>query len=106
MQRLQETLDREPGLSRTALSRQVCGWLDWRSPNGRWKEMSCRVALARLERAGMIQGGRREAFPVPPPRRRVRVGVGKAGEERCLAELQPVEVVPVGSADSRTARTW
>ena len=65
VQRLQETLDREPGLSRTALSRRVCGWLDWRAPNGRWKEMSCRVALAKLERAGMLRGRAREAFPRP-----------------------------------------
>jgi hypothetical protein len=107
VQRLQETLDGEPGLSRTALSRRVCAWLDWRAPNGRWKEMSCRVALARLERAGMIQGPRGGAFPAPPargPRRRARGQ--EAGVERRLAELQPVEVVPVGSAESRTARTW
>ncbi len=107
VQRLQETLDREPGWSRTALSRQVCGWLDWRSPNGRLTEVSCRVALARLERAGMIQGPRREAFPAPPARRpRRRARVRKGGGERRLAELQPVEVVPVGRAESRTAQTW
>ena len=107
VRRLQETLDSEPGLSRTALSRRVCGWLDWRSPNGRLKEVSCRVALARLERAGMLQGPRREAFPAPPARRpRGRVRWRKAGVERRLEELQPVEVVPVGSAESRTAQTW
>jgi len=107
VQRVQETLEGEPGLSRTALSRRVCAWLDWRAPNGRWKEMSCRVALSRLERAGMIQGPRGGAFPAPPargPRRRARGP--EAGGERRLAELQPVEVVPVGSAESRTARTW
>ena len=107
VQRLQGTLDREPGLSRTALSRRVCGWLDWRSPNGRLKEVSCRVALARLERAGMICWPQGRTFPAPPrrpPRRRVRWR--KAGVERRLEELQPVEVVPVGSAESRTAQTW
>lgn len=107
VERLQEELEREPGLSRTALSRRVCGWLEWRSPNGRWKEMSCRVALARLERAGMIRWAPGRTFPVPParaPRRRAQFSA--AGVERRLQELQPVEVVPVGSAESRTARTW
>ena len=107
VKRLQGTVDREPRLSRTALSRRVCAWLDWRSPNGHWKEMSCRVALARLEGAGMIRWPRGEGFRAPPRRplhRRARGG--KARGERTLKELQPVEVVPVGSAKSRTARTW
>jgi hypothetical protein len=107
MKRLQEELDREPGLSRTALSRRVCAWLDWRSPNGHGKEMSCRVALARLERAGMIRWPQGRTFPVPPPRPpRRRAQFSEAGGERRLPELQPVEVVPVGSAESRAAQTW
>ena len=107
VKRLQGTLESEPGLSRTALSRRVCAWLDWRSPNGHWKEMSCRVALARLERAGMIGGPLEGGFPAPPPRPpRRRAPFSEAGVERRLSELQPVEVAPVGSAESRTARTW
>jgi len=107
VQRLQEALDGEPGLSRTALSRRVCAWLDWSSPNGHWKEMSCRVALARLERAGMIRRPREGGLSAPPPRPpRRRAGWRKARVERSLEELQPVQVVPVGSAASGTARTW
>ena len=107
VQRLQETLEGEAGLSRTALSRRVCEWLDWRSPKGRWKEMSCRVALARLEGAGMIRWPRGGAFSAPPRRPQRRRARGReAGVERTLQELQPVEVVPVGSAASRAARTW
>ena len=107
VQRLQETLDREPELSRTALSRRVCGWLDWRSPNGRWKEMSCRVALARLEACGDDPPAAGGAFLAPPrrPPLAAREG-GKPTWSARLEELQPVEVVPVGSAESRTARTW
>jgi hypothetical protein len=107
VQRLQRTLEREPGLSRTALSRRVCAWLDWRAPNGGWKEMSCRVALARLERAGMIRWPPAGVFPSPPARpRRRRARARQARVERRLESVQPVEVVPVGSAESRPARTW
>jgi len=103
---LRETLEGEPDLSRGELSRRVCQWLDWRSPNGAWKEMSCRVALGKLDRAGLIELPRVEAFPAarrPPPRRDGRL---PQPVERALRELQPVEVVPVGGAESRTARTW
>jgi hypothetical protein len=104
--RLQQTLQSEPELSRTELSRRVCQWLDWRSPNGEWKEMSCRVALGKLERAGVIQLPSVETFPAPrptPPRRR---GPLPQPVERALADLQPVQVVPVGAAESHTAQTW
>jgi hypothetical protein len=45
IQTIQEKVNQEPIISRRALSRLVCEWLDWKSPNGKWKEMSARVAL-------------------------------------------------------------
>ncbi len=42
-------------LTRCALSRLVCGWLDWRAADGRAKEASCRAALRKLERRGVIE---------------------------------------------------
>jgi len=44
----------EPNLSRRALSRRVCEWLGWRAANGQFKDMSCRVALGRLEEHGLL----------------------------------------------------
>jgi hypothetical protein len=41
-------------ISRTQLSRQVCEKLNWCNPNGLLKEMSCRVALLRLNRKGIL----------------------------------------------------
>lgn len=105
--RLRQTLQSEPELSRTVLSRRVCAWLDWRSPQGRWKEVSCRVALGRLQRAGIIQLPSGARFPAPRPRsRRGYRPRRRVPVERPLAELQPVEVVPVGVAESRAAQTW
>lgn len=105
--RLQQTLQGEPELSRSELSRRVCAWLDWRSPNGEWKEMSCRVALGKLDAAGVIQLPSVEAFPAPRARRpRRRRRCFEAAVERSLPELQPVQVMPVGAAESRTAQTW
>jgi hypothetical protein len=41
-------------LTRTELSREVCQWQDWRAPNGRLREMACRLALLELEKRGEI----------------------------------------------------
>jgi len=48
-------IEREPEISRSALSRRVCEWLNWRSPNGKPCEVSCRKALLDLDSRGMIQ---------------------------------------------------
>ncbi len=108
--RLRQTLESEPALSRTALSRRVCEWLSWRSPNGRWKEMSCRVALRKLHRSGAIQlpavvlrpGGRRQ------PQRPDPAACRPEGEavECSLTELQPVSLVRINSAGSTVSRVW
>lgn len=40
--------------SGNALAREVCVQLDWRSPNGRWALTSCKVALHKLHKRGLI----------------------------------------------------
>ena len=42
-------------LTRSALSRDVCDWLGWRDIAGQFKEMSCRIALLKLSRSGLIE---------------------------------------------------
>jgi len=49
----------EPKRNRAQLSREVCDILDWHRPDGRRKDMSCRVAMLRMERDGLIS--------LPPP---------------------------------------
>jgi hypothetical protein len=61
MDRIRECIASEPGLNRARLSRRVCEMLGWLRPDGRPKEMSCRVAMLRMHRAGMIA--------LPPPQR-------------------------------------
>lgn len=48
------TLCATPQISRYRLSREVCERLAWRAPNGRLKEMSCRVAMLRMQADGLI----------------------------------------------------
>lgn len=49
----------EPKRNRAQLSREVCDVLGWLRPDGRPKDMSCRVAMLRMERDGLIA--------LPPP---------------------------------------
>lgn len=61
MELIRQILVEQPKLTRADLSRVVCEQLSWRRPDGRLKEMSCRVAMLRMERDGLIK--------LPPARR-------------------------------------
>ncbi|MEO7206812.1 MAG: Druantia anti-phage system protein DruA [Steroidobacteraceae bacterium] len=58
---IRELLTACPPLSRYRLSRNLCERLDWRRPDGTLKDMSCRVALLRMQKDALIT--------LPPPRR-------------------------------------
>ncbi len=45
----------EPGTTRRAISLRVCADLGWRKPDGGLKEMSCRVALLRMQADGVVR---------------------------------------------------
>lgn len=52
---IQYQIDNSPDINRVALSRLFCHHVDWRKPDGGLKEMSCRVAMLRLDRSGHIR---------------------------------------------------
>src|SRR5687767_55690 len=52
--RIKKTVSGDRSLSRRALSLRVCEWLQWRAPNGRLKEVSCRKALLELHRRRLV----------------------------------------------------
>jgi len=103
--RIRQVVQSEPELSRSALSRRICEWQGWRSLNGRLRQMSCRVALLKLERQKAIRLPASRGRPAV--RRRVRRAAAPCQRRRYeLAELQPIELVRVGSADSQASRIW
>lgn len=52
---INQQVDKFPDLNRVKLSQLFCSHVDWTTPGGRLKEMSCRVALLRLEKSGLIR---------------------------------------------------
>lgn len=59
--KIQDLLRVEGQSSRMRLSQRVCEIFEWRRPNGKLKEMSCRVAMLKMQRDGLIE--------LPAPRR-------------------------------------
>ena len=106
--RIQATVEADSSISRRALSRMVCEWLDWRGVNGKLQDMSCRKALLKMQRQGLItlpDSQKGYSF-----QNRSGRGLGELpdiAELDCsLAELGQVEVVPVSSRYSKKSRIW
>ena len=55
LERIGRTVRDTADLTRCALSRLVCEWLNWKDAAGRVKESSCRALLVKLERRGVIE---------------------------------------------------
>lgn len=106
--RIEETVGANPSLSRRALSLRVCEWLDWRAVNGNPKQVSCRKALLKLHRRGLI--------PLPAADescfKRSRTGpptelLIEAPELSCsLDELGEIRIVAVTSRYSKASGIW
>ena len=87
--RIRRLVAESTGASRAQLSRIVCEQLGWRRGDGRLKDMSCRVAMLRMQDDGLIE--------LPPPRN--GNGNGRAYTRRTARaepELFPV-VLPAGA---------
>jgi hypothetical protein len=105
LERINAQVRAQPGLSRRQLSLRVCEWMNWRNRAGRAQEMSCRKALAALQRRGLIELPalkQRYAFQEA----RAPVVCPPVAQVSCaLAELGEVELIRVsGNALSRAWR--
>ena len=54
IQTIHDLLAQDPKLQRSALSRKLCQLWGWIKPNGELKDMTCRVALLRMQADGLI----------------------------------------------------
>ena len=71
---IRQMMEQSPTLKRTPLSRKLCELFNWTKPNGELKDMTCRVALLRMQSDELITlppsrmpGGRgKPHFPATP----------------------------------------
>ncbi|MCP4010498.1 MAG: DUF4338 domain-containing protein [Proteobacteria bacterium] len=64
IEQIRGIIQTSPKTNRQQLSYRVCEIFNWRKPNGSLKDMSCRVALLRMHREGLIV--------LPPPKFKVK----------------------------------
>lgn len=55
IERIRALVAGSPYAKRAALARQVCETFNWRRPDGQLRAMSCRVAMLKMQRAGLIE---------------------------------------------------
>jgi hypothetical protein len=101
---ISELIEKNPSMHRLALSREVCRMLSWYKADGGLKEMSCRVAMLRMQEDDLIK--------LPPPRttnkRKSKVTV------TCATDAQSMIQVPVHQlgelqlelVTSKNSRLW
>ncbi len=104
--RIRDTVRGGVDLTRGALARQVCGWLDWNDHRGRPKEISCRIALNRLAQRGMIElpAARAVSFVARNPKTKE---TPQSWAQVCapLSKLGAIELVLIGG-DQVLSRLW
>jgi hypothetical protein len=61
LEKIRQIIASEDHPNRAQISRRVCSAFGWYKPDGGLKQMSCRVALLRMERDGLIR--------LPPPQK-------------------------------------
>ena len=103
---IRQTLAAEPSISQLELSRRVCQWLDWRSPNGKLQDMSCRKALARLEQQGFFELPRpNQTYGFEKPAAQ-RIELDVAHVKGSLQQLGQISVEPVSSRYCHDSKVW
>jgi hypothetical protein len=95
IQAIERLMQQDPSLQRSALSRKLCELWGWTRPNGQLKDMTCRVALARMQADGLIT--------LPPSR--ITVTRRRADFPPTPAtDAQPPLLQPVHELDALTLR--
>ena len=106
LDKIQETVRTEPSISRRDLSRRICDWINWRSPNGQLKDMSCRKALAILNRRGLVD------LPEPDRSYSFQESVEATIDPKIptisgtLADLGTITVAPITSRYCEASKLW
>jgi hypothetical protein len=106
MARIIETIEAEPRISRRQLSQRICEWMNWRSPNGKLREVSCRKALVGLHRRKLIELSDCGEYAFRTRRPRPAELPSLFSVDCSLADLGPVELIPIRSASSKNSRIW
>ncbi len=107
IQTINRLMEHNPRLQRAPMSRQLCELWGWKKPNGQLKDMTCRVALLRMQADGLITlppsrmtGGARSKPHFPPtPATDPPQPLLQPVHELAVLDLRPV-------MDTAVSRLW
>jgi hypothetical protein len=106
IERIKTLMRDNPSMGRCAISRQICEELNWRKHDGLLKDMSCRVALLKMERSELIQ------LPPRKTNRKVSKGIFESPDsdpkplrEITLKDLPNISVELI-SSHKKHLRLW
>ena len=95
LRQIKMTMEENPGINRTRLSKKLCELWDWRFPSGDLKDMSCRDLLTKLASQGKIVLPEPQSVPGPSgnrPRTIPRLEHDTAPIAGRLKDILPVTV--------------
>ena len=81
LEQIRSLIEHNPEFNRTRLSEEVCRMLQWLKPDGKLKDMSCRVVMLRMHRDGLI---------MLPPSTRIKQPVRKIEFTAATEPQRPV----------------
>jgi hypothetical protein len=99
-----ELIEKNPSKHRLDLSRDVCQMFSWYKADGGLKEMSCRVAMLRMQEDGLIR--------LPPPRtvnkRKSKASVTDATEPQSIIQdpVHQLGELQLCLVTSKNSRLW
>ena len=104
LDKLRAKISSEPDLSRRALSRFLCQWLDWKGRNGAYQELAARRALLGLHRRKLVKLPK--GAPAPA-KKLVRTVVHEPLRVSCqFKELGPLRLIAVSSNEPKLSVLW
>jgi hypothetical protein len=103
---IKDMISSEPNISRFELSRRICEQIQWRSDNGKLKEMSCRKALLELHRQGVLtlpENGTHYSFQ---QRKSKELSYILAEFSGSLSAFGEIVIEPISSRYSKDSKIW
>jgi len=106
IQSIQKIIDRQPNITRAALSRDVCDLFNWIRPDGRRKDMSCRVALIKLDQQDLIK------LPKPTKKivRKTKSQNAPISDPRVIQkpveQIRDLKLLPVNASSPKLSKLW
>lgn len=101
---IQSLIKNNPQLNRSRLSKKVCTMFQWLKPDGKLKDMSCRVAMLRMHKDGLI------CLPPPAnikaPIRKIEFTPDTSPKEPILAQVNLIPELSFQMVNKTNSALW